>query len=216
MRNISPCQINRWFFITFALTAVAIWSTFYAPTSMAQSPAQNGAQGIAEDVDAASSPISDRKLIDGLPRHLPIKVKVKNLHKEKWARELEVEVTNKSDKPIYYLDMGLVMPELTETGAPLFFPLRYGRGDLISFTEPLQPDDVPIRPGEKYTFKISTPEVVAFEQTEAEGKRARPKRLVFEFQLINFGDGTGFATTGGVPMLVKMPRASLIIFEASA
>ena len=46
----------------------------------------------------------------GVPKHIPIKIKVKNLNNEKWANDLEVEITNKSDKPIYYLSF-LVIPQ---------------------------------------------------------------------------------------------------------
>ena len=35
-----------------------------------------------------------------IPQHVPIKVKVKNFNSEDWTRDLEVEVTNISNKPI--------------------------------------------------------------------------------------------------------------------
>src|SRR5678815_3765021 len=53
---------------------------------------------------------SERVMGIGIPKHIPIKVKVKNINNDKWAHDLEVEVTNKSDKPIYYLSL-LVIPQ---------------------------------------------------------------------------------------------------------
>jgi hypothetical protein len=54
----------------------------------------------------------ERQLEDAIPKHVPIKVKIKaekekafkDLHNEKWLRDLEIEVTNTGTKPIYFLD----------------------------------------------------------------------------------------------------------------
>lgn len=47
-------------------------------------------------------PEQEKKLGIGVPSHVPLRVKVKNLNSKKWAHDLEVEVTNTSDKPIYF------------------------------------------------------------------------------------------------------------------
>src|SRR2546422_10189681 len=57
----------------------------------------------------------ERVLENTISKNVPIKVKIKkekeesfkDLKNEKWVRELEVEVTNTGDRPIYYLDMFL-------------------------------------------------------------------------------------------------------------
>src|SRR4028118_1708036 len=54
---------------------------------------------------AQSMQKEERELEDKIPKHLPLKIKVKNLNNEKWARDVEVEVTNTGDKPIYHLSL---------------------------------------------------------------------------------------------------------------
>src|SRR3954471_542185 len=68
----------------------------------------------------AQSPSDEkREVVDKIPKHLPIKVKikkekeekVKDLKNEDWLGDLELEVTNTGTKPIYYLDIVLFMPD---------------------------------------------------------------------------------------------------------
>ena len=51
----------------------------------------------------------ERELGVGLPKHVPLKIKAKNIKSKKWAHDLEIEVTNTSNKPIYYLSFMVVM-----------------------------------------------------------------------------------------------------------
>src|SRR3712207_4633634 len=59
--------------------------------------------GIGIVPSTAQSQPEAKELDDKIPKHLPIKVKVKNLDKKNWVREVEVEVKNTGDKPIYFL-----------------------------------------------------------------------------------------------------------------
>lgn len=159
---------------------------------------------------AQSTQKEERELEDKIPKHLPIKVKVKNLNNEKWARDFEIEIENRSDKPIYYLGLTVVLPDvLTENNHKLGFPLQYGRGSLIDYNAPLQTDDVPIKPGESYTFKI--PEHLHREWERFVTRRAlpknKPKRVQLVFKSLNLGDGTGFGTTDGVPVNIHQKQA---------
>src|SRR5437764_10507205 len=83
----------------------------------------------------------EREIEDKIPKHLPIKVKikkekesaVKDLGNEKWMRDFELEVTNTGDKPIYSLYIVVEMPEITApNGTIIAFPLVYGRVGLGS------------------------------------------------------------------------------------
>src|SRR5215212_7525461 len=68
----------------------------------------------------AQSP-EERELEDRIPKHLPIKVKIKkekeeafkDLKNEKWVRDFELEITNTGDKPIYFLSLLIDLPEIT-------------------------------------------------------------------------------------------------------
>ena len=152
----------------------------------------------------AQNPASKRALEDKIPVHLPIKVKVKNLEKDKWLDELEVEVRNTGDKPIYYLKLAVITPEVTAyTGDPMGFPLRYGNMELIDVKKRPEPEDIPIKPGESYVFKLSEREVKGWKRHKADSGQADPKKIVLIFGSLRFGDGTGFWTTGGVPVSNK-------------
>ncbi|MDQ1592511.1 MAG: hypothetical protein QOG71_3138 [Pyrinomonadaceae bacterium] len=152
---------------------------------------------------AQSTPKEERELEDKIPKHLPIKVKVKNLNSEKWARDLEIEIENRSDKPIYYLGLTVILPDvLTENNHKLGFPLQYGRGNLIDYNAPLQRDDVPIKPGESYIFRIPSHLYQEWDRfvTRRALPKNKPKKIRLVFKSLNFGDGTGFGTTDGIPV----------------
>jgi hypothetical protein len=159
---------------------------------------------------AQSTRKEERELEDKIPKHLPIKVKVKNLNNEKWARDVEVEVTNIGDKPIYYLGVTVVLPDvLTENNHKLGFPLQYGRGTLIDYSAPIETDDVPIKPGESYTFKIPEQLQQGWENfVKRRGvPQHEPKKFRLVFKSLNFGDGTGFGTVDGLPVNIHRKQA---------
>jgi len=156
--------------------------------------------------EPSSTPGSQRsnRLANMIPAHLPIKVKVNNGESENWEDGFSVEVTNTSAKPIYFLELYLVMPDVKSAkGNQTGFSLRYGRGALIDFSTPLETGDVPIQPGETYTFKLPESSVKGWKGFKAKNN-IKPKRLHLIFAQINYGDGTGFNGTDGMP--VPAPR----------
>jgi hypothetical protein len=153
----------------------------------------------------AQSP-EERELEDKVPKHLPIKVKIrkekekafKDLKNEKWLRDLELEVTNIGDKPIYLLHFTLVLPEITdETGRNVGFTLHYGRAELGDIITKATPDDIPINPGDTYTFNIVEGQVLGWESFARKQKKSPPKKIDLKFQILSFGDGTGFVGNEG-------------------
>ncbi|MEO8435799.1 MAG: hypothetical protein ABI596_12945 [Pyrinomonadaceae bacterium] len=157
-----------------------------------------------------SMPKEERELDDQIPKHLPISIKIKkdkeqefkDLKNEKWLRDFELEVKNTGDRPIYsirlVLDMdGVRAPDGNQYGLDLI----YGRGNLIDFSEHLKPQDVPLKPGETYVFRIAERYVRGWDRftRELSKDKALPKKARIMFQSINFGDGTGFFDTAGTP-----------------
>lgn len=150
----------------------------------------------------------EREIEDEIPKHLPLKVKLKKEKEEKvkdfkndqWVRDFELEVTNTSEKPIYYLSMYVLLPEfVNQNGGVKGMPLRYGRMDFVKLeTRPL-PDDISIKPGETYTFKMLDQDLEAWANRQAAGLARNPRKLRFIFSGLSFGDGTGFRGTTGVP-----------------
>lgn len=107
----------------------------------------------------------ERSLDDKIPKHLPIKVKVKadkekqfkDLDNPYWARNFELEVKNTGIRPIYRLVLLLHLPETAIAGGNLVFSLAYGRSELTMFQDTLEsakPDDIPIKPGETYILRM--------------------------------------------------------------
>lgn len=143
----------------------------------------------------------ERKFEDGIPKHVPVKVKIKKekeesfkeFDNEHWLRDIEIEVTNTGTKPIYFLDIRLSLPDTRgPDGNIIAWPLLFGRTDLSSVTEPLKPTDIPLKPGETHVFTIEDRFVIAWEGMVREGQLTQAKRVQVMFQLITFGDGTGY------------------------
>jgi hypothetical protein len=166
----------------------------------AQSPAQEGA--------AAQPSPQERVWENRVPKHLPIKVKVKNHNNEKWYEDVEVEVTNTGDKPIYYLMIVLFFGDVTmESGIGIGFPLRYGRPELSRIGENrATPEDVPIQPGETYVFKSHEGLAKGWEGYRIKHNMRQPKKIGIRFEILSFGNNTGFMGRDGG--FVPRPRAA--------
>jgi hypothetical protein len=125
----------------------------------------------------------ERVIEDKLPKHVPIHIKMKrekesafkDLQNEKWLGDFELEVTNTSSKPIYFLEIWLLLPDfINGDGRPDGFTLRCGRMEFIHFDTLALPTDVPIKPGETYTLKIPDDERRRWEQHKSERQCAQP------------------------------------------
>lgn len=168
------------------LVSAAAFSVIGFVSSTAQSPQQEEEK--------------ERELKDEIPKHVPIQVKVKNLTNKKWTGELEVEVKNTGDKPIYFLMFTLFFVDVKiENGDDIAFPFRYGRTELASMESRATPGDGPIRPGETYVFKAPKSLANNWEKFRAGRNFAHPKKIGLRFHHLSHGDGTGFRNTGGTP-----------------
>jgi hypothetical protein len=185
--------------LVFLLVVAALAITLLGINSVASSQQQEPTPGNPSSQGAAAR---ERKIGIGIPKHLPLKFEIKNLNSDRWVYDLEIDVTNTSTKPIYYLDFFITMPGYKNkiTGNKLGFWFSYGRIELVDFAAPLLPDDIPIAPGEKHTFKIRESLAKGWEEQSKSEGRPEPKILSLQFQELNFGDGTGFVTTAGEPV----------------
>jgi hypothetical protein len=159
-----------------------------------------GVVGIASST-AQSTQKEERELEDKIPKHLPIKVKVKNLNSEKWARDVEVEVTNTGNKPIYFLLLSLYFVDVKmDNGDEIGFPLRYGRLAMVDVKVRAIPEDIPIQPGETYVFNARKGLAVGWEKFRTKNNKPHPKKVGIRLDMLNFGDGTGLLTSDGLPV----------------
>jgi hypothetical protein len=159
----------------------------------------------------AQSP-EEREFDNQVPKHLPIKIKikkekenaVKDLKNENWLRDFELEITNTGDKPIYFLSLSITLPEITapyQIGPDvnkMGFSLHFGRKELYNIETKAEPDDISIKPGETYVFRLLDIEVVSWERFRKRENKADAKKLILHFQLLSFGDGTGLVGNEGL------------------
>lgn len=167
----------------------------------------------------------ERAFEDRVSKHLPVKVKLKreketrfkDLDNYEWLGDFELEVTNTSDRPIYFLEFWLMLPDtMTENNNPLAFSLRFGRPDFINFdTRPL-PTDVRIEPGASYTFTVPLEKQRGWREFKTRRNAADPKNIRLKFVQLSFGDGTGFDGSGeaypykpGTPVEANLIRSYL-------
>jgi len=171
---------------------------------------------------AAQSPEKEeRKIEDRVAKHLPVKVKVKNeeslkdLKNKKWARELEIEVKNTGSKPIYYVHVKIVMPEIVISGGELVLMMAYGRKELAYPDTLIEDTDIPILPGETVTLKIPEGQVKAFEGFRDEDKVYEdPKKIEIEVNAVNLGDAYYMGRDG--QLMPPMPKKRSAIDQRPA
>jgi hypothetical protein len=78
----------------------------------------------------------------------------------------------------------------------------------VRLETPLEPDDKPILPGESVTLKIPENRVRGYEAIRERDKKEDAKKVEFDLQLINFGDGTGLQGKDGHRIPVPTKRSS--------
>jgi len=150
-----------------------------------------------------------RRLFENrVPEHLPIKVKIKrekekrfrDLNNDSWPYDLELEVMNISDKPIYHLFFVVELPEVKIANGIQVFNVVYGRVELGDLNNRPTADDVPISPGETKVLTIEDVLLRGWDDARARGlvpPRIHGVRVIF--QNLSFGDGTDFFGTTGAP-----------------
>lgn len=143
---------------------------------------------------------SEREMGIGVPKHIPLKIDVKNINNEKWAHDLEIKITNKSARPIYYLSF-LVKPQSENPAEEkVAFWLHYGRPQLNNFSTPVESTDVPLLPDETIVLKIPESQANGWEIERTKNNKPQPRKVGLIFQALNFGDGTGFFDAQGTPV----------------
>ncbi|MBC8030846.1 MAG: hypothetical protein H7Z16_12100 [Pyrinomonadaceae bacterium] len=151
---------------------------------------------------------NERKLEDEIPKHVPLKIKIRkekekefrDLKNERWARDFELEVTNTGDKPIYSLTLLAVTDVRAAKGFRIIAPLNYGRVELGDLRVKADPDDISIKSGESYIFKVHPGQLEAWDVVWRKENRPYPKKIQIVFQYLSFGDGTGYAGTDGLAL----------------
>lgn len=142
-----------------------------------------------------------------IPEHLPIKVKIKrekekefrDLENDNWARDLELEVKNVGEKPIYFLWFALEVPEAKIATSHQSFSIMYGRMELADLNNGATVEDLPIMPGETKVLTIEDVGIRGWDEARSRVLVPRIHGVRVIIQYLSFGDGTGFFGTTGAP-----------------
>jgi hypothetical protein len=174
--------------------------------------AKSGSVSAPQEQPAAKAKPIERKptrrlFENRIPEHLPIKVKIKRekekkfrgLENDNWARDMELEVKNVGEKPIYFLLFVLEVPEAKISISHQAFTIMYGRMELADLNNRPNAEDVPIKPGETKVLTIEDVEVRGWDEARARGLVPRIHGVRVVFQDLSFGDGTGFFGGTGAP-----------------
>lgn len=177
---------------SLVMIPVSAWTTWNQQEQEHKRQEQEQAQKKVECEDAEE----EERVIEVLnDNHPAVKISaIRNYRKKTWLHCLEIEVTNISNKPIYYLNLGLSFPEMRRGDAPIGDYFRFGSFNGGLFAHQPKPEDPSIKPGEKYVFRFQKDRIEVYEQMAKYGDfdHSVTKRLELEIELISFGDGTGF------------------------
>src|SRR4030095_2090720 len=189
MNSVKPLPRDRFLALLVVLLAFLAFVVSTKTTATQTSPSSKQSVAVLP---------FQRQLGIGKPSHLPIKIKEKNINSDDWVHDLEIEVTNTSDKPIYFLSFSLIIQGMKgPNGQEMGFWLRYGRPQLLDFSTPLESTDVPLLPGEKCVLKIPEANAKGWETYRTRENKPQPTKVGLVFQSLNFGDGTGFNDAQG-------------------
>ena len=170
--------------------------------------------------------IKKRSFESKIPAHVPLEVKIKKSKEDKvkdagnrnWVRDFELEVTNTSDKPIYYLSLNIEMPDLKlESGVLASFHIAFGRVEFLDNLDARpRADDVSIGPKSSHTFVIEQDNMLGYEKWRSLGNKEDALRIAVSMNFIAYGDGTGYTSLGGVPFPVKQEPEEIARCEQRA
>jgi len=110
-------------------------------------------------------------------------------------------VTNTGVKPIYELFFLLITDLKAAAGYRIVTTLYYGRAELATISTLATAEDIPIKPGESIILKIHPGQIQAWDIKTREEHRPPPGTIKIKFQILSFGDGTGFVAGG-----IALPR----------
>lgn len=170
--------------------------------------------GALRSVHSATQQATKRSFESQIPPHVPLKINLKTDKEEKaldlnnrnWFRDIEIEVTNTSDKPIYFLSLNLSLPDLVPEDRPntmRVFLFSYGRGEFFEQNTKPIPEDIPIKPKATHSFTIDEIQRNGFEEWRTRNNGKDAVKLQVFINHLSYGDGTGFTSLGALPFPFK-------------
>jgi len=135
--------------------------------------------------------ISIKKMVDH-----PVAIKqIRNAQSPRFLQDLEIEIQNVSNKPIYFACMHMRFPLIeVEPKKHYGFSLHYGDPRLERIDERASPLDEPIPVGGTVTLKVPSAISDGFDEYKAEKSLppAATNKVEIWLMEVSFGDGTGY------------------------
>lgn len=182
---------------------------------------------------SANAQDTEQRIINKVPKHLPIKVEITNGDMGSRLEDVKIKITNIGKKPIYFLTFhinainsfpyfpkptdyfpGIPTPTEIKVGLTSF---RYGNSKLSGYTETTrtaEESDISLKTNESIEFEIKKKEVDGFNNLLREkglnSSETSELKLELIFQHLSFGDKTGFWGTTGSPYPSKKQISSFI------
>ncbi len=152
---------------------------------------------------------NEETIINKVPNSLPIKVVVLYGKEARLLENAKIKVTNTGHRPIYYLDFILSTEEYSGLDKKYGVTwLTFGRTELRTFGSLSNKEDPSLQPGESLILGLNRSWVERFKLGIQANQQVIPDKYELVFQLLSFGDGTGFWTVEGVPFPSKIKTPS--------
>lgn len=204
--------------------AFAVFGVLASGIVLLASPAAPLVAATKNTISVSNQQLSRRSLEFLVPRNLPIKIRLtpekeqsfSDLKNENWIHDFELEVKNTGTKPIYYLRFTLNPDLSTPRGErSIGLMVQYGRAELFYRDEPSIPEDIPIQPNQTVVLKVFEDEAKGWDlwvkARHLSGEKSKPQKSMLLFEMLNFGDGTGYISSEEEPFSVPKrdkPRPS--------
>jgi len=153
-----------------------------------------------------------RMAINASSHEIPLAITAVNkLNTDDWIRDMEFEVENRSNRPVYHVMLTIMFPDVPKTteldGTPrgLATSVEYGRKEFITHKGELAKEgDIPIKPGEKVILKLEPlySTGVGYYLKQHNLPKSLIKRVRVRIESLSFGDGSGFSS-GSIPFFPR-------------
>lgn len=140
-------------------------------------------------------------IVNEVPKQIPLKIEITKGDFDSKLEDTSIKMTNIGEKPIYYLHFQLNtpndFPKIDGHKSGLPSSLTFGDIRLSDLSKLTNGDEKSLKPGDSLVFEINDKEATSFREFLSKKGITEPPRLALVFQILSFGDGTGFLTTGG-------------------
>lgn len=135
---------------------------------------------------------------------------INNLQSSNFPADFEIEMKNISNKPIYYMHVAVFFSETSRLmGNPYGCKLVFGNKNLININNLPDPTDIPAKPGENFVLRgVGVKNIRKLFESNMDGSNVGValSKIVIFFQMINFGDRTGYLGATPIPTAKKVSQ----------